>query len=75
MALGIAVLFYRSLLNMAAIIVNKIHITLLQSPLSPDSILINKLLRHREAKFSAKVSTTTNYHCNIEFGEKGAMDI
>ena len=41
-------------------IVDKINVTLQQSPLSPHSMLINEWLRQREAEFSAKAPTTTN---------------
>ena len=42
------------------IIVDKIHVTFLPSPLSPHSMLINEWLRHQKAEFSAKTPTTTN---------------
>ena len=41
-------------------IMNKINVTLLQSPLLPPSMLINEWLRKREAEFSTKAPTTTN---------------
>ena len=41
-------------------IMDKINVTLLQSPLCPHSMLISKWLRQREAEFSAEAPTTTN---------------
>ena len=41
-------------------IVDKINVTLLQSPISPHSMLINEWLRQQVAKFSTKAPTTTN---------------
>ena len=41
-------------------IVDKINVTLLQTPLCPHLMLISEWLRQREAKFSAKAPTTTN---------------
>ena len=41
-------------------IVDKINVTLLQSPLFPHSMLINECLKQQEAEFSAKAPATTN---------------
>ena len=41
-------------------IVDKTNVTLLQSPLSPQSMLINERLRQREGECSAKAPTTRN---------------
>ena len=41
-------------------IVDKINVTLLQSPLCSNSMLINEWMRQREAEYFAKAPTTTN---------------
>ena len=46
--------------NKKASIVEKTNVTLLQSPLSHHSLLINERLRQREAEFSIKALTTAN---------------
>ena len=51
-------------------IVDKTNVTLLQSPLSPHSMLINERLTQRETGFSTKEPTITTLQ-NLNWGKRG----